>query len=69
MRLGVPQRMVFACFLLQNFFPLHDELCFEEGRLMKQYAVGTPAEQEDAKRLLTAIHGRMRAQREKYFAF
>ena len=67
--IGENRLVRYTCFLLQNFFPLHDELCFEEGRLMKQYAVGTPAERDEAKRLLTAIHGRMQAQREKYFAF
>ena len=24
-----------SCFLLKNYFPLHDEACAEEGRLMK----------------------------------
>lgn len=55
----------YASFLYENFFPLHDELCREEGMLMKQYATGD----EDAARLLKAIHGRMKKQREKYFAF
>lgn len=55
----------YAAFLYENFFPLHDELCREEGMLMKQYATGD----EDAARLLSAIHGRMKKQREKYFAF
>ncbi|MDR1863797.1 MAG: hypothetical protein LBQ67_07750 [Treponema sp.] len=30
----------FVLFLLETYFPLHDELCFEEGRLMKEYASG-----------------------------
>lgn len=55
----------YACFLEREFFPLHDELCFEEGRAMKDYACGIPG----AKEVLAALHGRMRAQREKYFAF
>ena len=55
----------YASFLYENFFPLHDELCREEGMLMKLYATGD----EDAARLLSAIHGRMKKQREKYFAF
>ena len=59
----------YACFLLQTFFPLHDELCYEEGRLMKQYATGTDEEKQDARTLLNAIHGRMEKQRKKYFAF
>lgn len=55
----------YGCFLLREFFPLHDELVFEEGRLMKDYVCGD----EDAARLLTAINGRMKKQREKYFKF
>ncbi len=55
----------YACFLLREFFPLHDELVFEEGRLMKDYVCGD----EDAARILKAINGRMKKQREKYFKF
>ena len=55
----------YACFLDQEFFPLHDDLCHEEGRAMKDYACGD----EGAKKVLSAIYGRMKAQREKYFAF
>lgn len=36
-----PFRLVrFTMFLLREVFPQHDELCFEEGRLMIQYASG-----------------------------
>jgi len=55
----------YACFLEKYFFPLHDELCFEEGRAMKDYACGVPG----AKETLAFLSGRMKAQREKYFAF
>ena len=55
----------YATFLLREFFPLHDELCFEEGRLMKDYACGD----EDAAKTLHFISGRMKKQREKYFMF
>lgn len=55
----------YATFLLREFFPLHDELCFEEGRLMKDYACGD----EDAAATLRFISGRMKKQREKYFKF
>ncbi len=55
----------YANFLLREFFSLHDELCFEEGRLMKDYACGD----EDAEAILRAISGRMKKQRDKYFAF
>ncbi|MDP3176964.1 MAG: hypothetical protein Q8M76_03600 [Spirochaetaceae bacterium] len=38
-----PYRLVkFAIFLLEEYFPIHDELCFEEGRLMKELACGDP---------------------------
>ena len=59
----------YACFLLKYFFPLHDEMCWEEGRLMKQYVTGTDEEKAEAKKLLCAINGRMKRQREKYFDF
>lgn len=55
----------YATFLLREFFPLHDELCFEEGRLMKDYACGD----KDAADALRFISGRMKKQREKYFKF
>ena len=55
----------YATFLLREFFPLHDELVFEEGRLMKDYACGD----EDAAEIIKAISGRMKKQREKYFKF
>lgn len=59
----------YGCFLLKNYFPIHDDLCIEEGRLMKQYITGTEAEKAEAKQLLAAINGRMKRLREKYFAF
>ncbi len=69
-RLVGENRLVrYGCFLLKEYFPLHDELCYEEGRLMKQTATGTPQEKEEAIRLLGILHGRMQRHREKYFAF
>jgi len=55
----------YAAFLEKNFFPLHDELCFEEGRAMKDYVCGVSG----AKEALEFLSGRMKAQREKYFGF
>lgn len=55
----------YACFLLKEFFPLHDDLCYEEGRAMKDYVCGV----EGAKETLEFISGRVKKQREKYFAF
>lgn len=59
----------YGCFLLNNYFPLHDELCYEEGRLMGLYATGTPDEKEEAASTLKVINGRVKRHREKYFAF
>ncbi len=55
----------YATFLLQDYFPLHDDLCYEEGRAMKDYVCGV----EGAKETLEFISGRVKKQREKYFAF
>ena len=63
--LGDLRMMKYGWFLLTNYFPLHDELCFEEGRLMKAYACGD----EEAGAELTRISGRMQRLREKYFLF
>lgn len=59
----------YGCFLLKNYFPLHDDACFEEGRLMRLAVYGTEDEQAEAKAALAAIHGRMKRMREKYFEF
>lgn len=55
----------YACFLDQEFFPLHDDLCYEEGRAMKDYVTGV----EGAKETLEFISGRVAKQRAKYFAW
>ncbi len=55
----------YATFLMNNYFPLHDDLCYEEGRLMKDYVCG----EKDAKKTLEFINGRVQRQREKYFKF
>lgn len=55
----------YAFFLLEEFFPLHDDLCREEGRAMKDYVCG----EEGAEETLKFISGRMKRQREKYFSF
>lgn len=59
----------YACFLLKNWFPLHDDACFEEGRLMESVFFGTEKEKENALATLEIMNGRMKAMREKYFAF
>ena len=50
-------------FLLDDFTPLHDELCYEEGRLLKAYVTGD----ESAMEGLQFIHGRMKKLYDKYF--
>lgn len=47
-----PFRMVkYAIFLLQEYFPVHDELCFEEGRLMKAYIGGDQKAADELNRI------------------
>jgi hypothetical protein len=47
-----PFRFVkFTQFLLREIFPQHDELCFEEGRLMLQYLSGDASAADRLKQL------------------
>lgn len=55
----------YACFLMRNYFPQHDDLCYEEGRAMKDYACGD----ENARKILETLSGRTEALRKKYFHF
>lgn len=67
-RLVGDSRLVRYCrFLLEFYFPGHDDLCSEEGRLMKQYAAGTEEEKQEALAQLGLIHGRVRRNMHKYF--
>lgn len=59
----------YGCFLLKNYFPIHDDACFEEGRLMKQAIYGTQDEKQEAIETLKVINGRMAKMRKKYFDF
>ncbi len=69
-RLVGEMRLVrYANFLLKNYFPIHDEAVAEEGRLMKQYAAGSPEEKESALKTLSTLKGRSAALLKKYFAF
>ena len=69
-RLVGDMRLVrYGCFLLKNYFPIHDEYCYEEGRLMKQYVTGSDEEKAEAARLLVNLSGRTDALLKKYFAF
>ena len=54
----------FAMFLLSEFFPIHDELCYEEGRLMKACLCGDT----EAKSILVLLSGRTAKLFDKYWA-
>lgn len=54
----------YVLFLVNEYFPLHDELCFEEGRLMKAYACGDV----EAKEALLQIGRRTEKLFAKYWA-
>ena len=51
-------------FLLEHYFPYHDELCYEEGRLMRAYQAG----EKTAAEALERLSGRTRRLLEHYFA-
>ena len=59
----------YACFLLKKYFPIHDDACFEEGRMIKQAVYGTDDEKQTALAMLKLMNGRMKKMREKYFSF
>ncbi len=63
--LGSLRMMKYCWFLYEHYLPIHDEICFEEGRLMKEYACGD----EDAGEELKRIGRRMEKLRKKYFLF
>lgn len=56
----------YADFLIREYLPYHDDACYEEGRLMRQYAVGTEEEKAEAKRLLEIMDGKVEKIRKKY---
>ena len=59
----------YGCFLLKNYFPIHDEVCSEEGRLLKQYLYSSEEEKADALKTLETMYGRVGKLLKKYFAF
>ena len=61
---GKHRYAAFVMFLLSEYFPLHDDLCYEEGRLMKDYACGSA----EAKSRLAALRGQTGKLLEKYWA-
>ena len=53
----------FVIFLLDTYFPFHDELCFEEGRLMKEAYLGD----QEALALLASLRGRVKRYTDRFF--
>ena len=65
-RVDGPYRIVkYALFLLRYYFPRHDELCYEEGRLMKDYVCGN----QEAKAQLSQLSGRTKKFAEQFFGW
>ncbi len=62
---GTYRLTVFAIFLLENYFPFHDELCFEEGRAIKGAYLGN----ERDRALLGVINGRVADFTAKFFGW
>ena len=54
---------LYTRFLLEEYFPLHEELCFEEGRQMKAMVLGD----EKAEELLKLMRGRTDALLKQYW--
>lgn len=55
----------YACFLMNSYFPLHQEACNEQGRAMKEYYCG---DRDAGLKLLKALDGRIQRMWEKYFS-
>ena len=55
----------YACFLMENYFPLHHKLCEREGAYMREFALG----EKGAEKLLASCAGNVPKLRKKYFAF
>ncbi|MBQ6020542.1 MAG: hypothetical protein IJL26_10240 [Clostridia bacterium] len=53
----------YVCFLLDRYYPFHDELCFEEGRLMREAYLGDA----EALLLLQRLRGRVRRFNRMFF--
>lgn len=53
----------FTLFLLENYFPHHDELCFIEGHYMKEAYIGD----ENAKKMLSLLKGQTKSFYNKFF--
>lgn len=56
--------MKYGCFLLDNYFPLHDLSCRAEGYYMNRFLAGD----ERAEQILKAMKGQIPTMQKKYFA-
>lgn len=64
LRVHGPLRLVrYGNFLLQYYFPHHNDLCLEEGLQMQNYILGEPG----AKEALARLHGRTAAYAARFF--
>lgn len=54
----------YACFLMENYFPIHDEACSAEGYYLRRYFAGD----EHAEAVLRTMKGQIAAMQKKYFA-
>lgn len=67
--IGSSRYVRYAQFLLTNYLPIHDELCFEEGRLMREYVCNNGVQRQQARDRLVQIGKQMDTLRQKYFQF
>lgn len=59
-----PYRLVkYALFLIREIFPIHDELCYEEGKLMLEYIAGN----QGAASILKGYKGRVARKMNMYW--
>jgi len=56
----------YGWFLMEHYFPLHQQACFEQGRAMKEYYCG---DRSQGRETLDFLNGRIARLWEKYFAF
>lgn len=54
----------YACFLMENYYPLHDRACLTEGYFMNRYVAGD----KQAIDVLAAMKGQIPAMIKKYFS-
>lgn len=54
----------YGCFLMENYFPIHDEACRAEGYYLRRYFAGD----DRAAEILRTMKGQIPAMQKKYFA-